>query len=126
MIIQVVGLPCSGKSTAIQKIAKKFNINHIDSQNLPAFHTVQDVLYQLEDFKQIPTIIESACGYHLPASIIILLRVPPQRLSQNKEARAYRSSPEDEEQIYDSIVAADFTTYSVEDLHKLLATLIQE
>lgn len=126
MIIQVVGLPCSGKSTAIKKIISSHKVASLDSQNMPAFHTVADIQKKVESIEQLHTIIESACGYELPGSIVIMLRVSPQRLQQNKLARAYSSTAHDEEQIYDSILPADYTTYSVKDLCKLVATLIQE
>lgn len=126
MIIQVVGLPCSGKSTAIKKIIKLYKVASIDSQDMPAFHTVADIQERIASNRQTHALIESACGYDLPGSIVIMLRVSPQRLQKNKLARAYSSTAQDEEQIYDSILPADYTTYSVKDLCKLIATLIRE
>jgi len=125
MIIQIVGLPCSGKSTAIKKISNSYKINHIDSKDLPAFHTLKDLNLKINKSKAPTLIIESACGYDLPQSIVILIRVSSKRLSLNKIARNYQSSIEDEEQIYENICPADYTVYSVKDLCKFLATLMQ-
>ena len=93
---------------------------------MPAFHTVADIQKKIAANSQTHVLIESACGYDLPSSIVVMLRVPPQRLQKNKLARAYSSTAQDEEQIYDSILPADYTTYSVKDLCKLIATLIRE
>jgi cytidylate kinase len=126
MIIQVVGLPCSGKSTAIKNISNKFKIDHIDSQNLLPFHTLKDLKKEIKKAKSSVLIIESACGYNLPESTVVLIKVSSKRLFLNKAARKYQTTVEDESQIFDNICPANYTTYSVKDLQKLLATLIRK
>lgn len=122
MIIQVVGLPCSGKSIAIKELQKKHSFFYVDKFYLSNFITGQDLeaLVKINNFEN--SIIESACGYEIPNSKVILLKVPNQKLKKNKNKRGYISN---DESLSDEIIPANYTVYSLTDLKKTIATLLR-
>jgi len=122
MLIQVVGLPCSGKSTALKNLKRNFVFCHYDKYN-STDSTFKEVLNSLKE-NQV-SIIESACGYSIPESIVVLLKVPPEQLAKNRSQREYSSSVKDDEQISYKTIPADYTVYSTEDLEKLISILIK-
>jgi tRNA uridine 5-carbamoylmethylation protein Kti12 len=69
MIVQVIGLPCSGKTTAIKEFLKtNQNITHLDirnSSNESAFHKL------VKRHKNKNIIVESATGFNIRNSRVI-------------------------------------------------------
>jgi len=122
MLIQVVGLPCSGKSTALKNLKRNFVFCHYDKYNRTD-SIFKEVLNSLKENQT--SIIESACGYSIPESIVVLLKVPSEQLAKNRSQREYSSSVKDDEQISYKTIPADYTVYSTEDLEKLISILIK-
>ena len=122
MIIQIVGLPCSGKSTAIKQLQKKYTFFYVDKFYLSNSITTEDIqnLIKINGFQN--TIIESACGYDIPNSKVILLKVSNQKLEKNKIKRGYISN---DQILSDEIIPANYTVYSLIDLKKTIATLLR-
>ena len=122
MLIQVVGLPCSGKSTALKKLKRNFVFSYYDKYNCTDTNFKESITSLKPDAT---SIIESACGYSLPKSIVILLKVPAEQLAKNRFQREYSSSLKDDEQISYKTIPANYTVYSTEDLEKLISILIK-
>ena len=121
MLIQVVGLPCSGKSTTLRELQKKHSFDHIDKQD----HATEASLRASVSKSAKPhCIVESACGYESLESIVILLKVSKKILSKNKKTRNYEGNSKDESQIAYQTIPAHFTVYSNRELKKILTILL--
>ncbi len=125
MIIQVIGLPCSGKSSVLKKIKKDLSFIWIDKAKLSNSLIDSDLSEIAICLKPHNVIIESACGYLIPNSIIVLLKISSKELSKRKHARDYISSFLEEETISDNMCPADYTAYSTRDLEKILRLLLR-
>ena len=122
MLIQVVGLPCSGKSTTLKNLQKIFAFAHIDKQKP---HTLAQINEIVDKNAQSHCVIESACGFSDLESIVILLKVSKAIHSKNKRARNYVSNEKDDNQISYQIIPAHFTVYSTKELKKILTILLR-
>ena len=122
MLIQVVGLPCSGKSTTLKKLQKNLSFAHIDKQKHPTLTQIQEVITKTS---KPHCIIESACGFSDLESIVILLKVPQHIHCKNKRARNYSNSKKDDDQISYQTIPAHFTVYSTKELSKILTILLR-
>lgn len=125
MIIQLIGLPCSGKSTVLKKIKKDFPFVWIDKAKLSNNLLDKDLFEILNSIDPHPVILESACGYFISNSITILLKISSKELSKQKHKRGYTSSSLEEERISDNMCAADYTAYSNRDLEKILKLFLK-
>lgn len=85
MNVQVIGLPCTGKTTAIKKwLQNKKNIEYLDI----ADHS--DSLSLIKRIKQSASrniLVESACGLDLKNSIVILYSQPKEEIYRRHELR---------------------------------------
>ena len=122
MLIQVVGLPCSGKSTTLKKLQKTFAFSHIDKQKHPKLTLINELIAKSPHRH---SIIESACGFSDLESIVILLKVSEAIHSKNKRSRNYINDKKDDEQISYQIIPAHFTVYSTKELKKILTILLR-
>ena len=122
MLVQVVGLPCSGKSTTLKKMQKTLAFDHIDKQKHPTLTQINELILQSS---QQHCVIESACGFSDLESIVILLKVSKTIHSKNKRARNYISNEKDDNQISYQIIPAHFTVYSTKELKKILTILLR-
>ena len=122
MLIQVVGLPCSGKSTTLKNLQKDFAFNYIDKQKHP---TLTQIKQLISNTSQTHSIIESACGFPDLESIVILLKESKAIHSKNKRARSYVNDKKDDDQIFYQIIPAHFTVYSTKELKKILTILLR-
>lgn len=75
-IIQIVGLPASGKTTAIHNYIKNnCNINHVDMKTFTGKASVRNYIRAITKSPK-DTIAESACGINIRHSIIIHWDIP--------------------------------------------------
>ena len=76
MIVQIIGLPCSGKTTLIKEYLKyNKNINYIDLATFKGKAKYNNCIMQAKKSSQ-KTILESACGLRIDNSIVVLYRQP--------------------------------------------------
>ena len=85
MVIQVIGLPCSGKTTALKKWFKKnTNVKYYDIANYSQTKNVKTEINKLANKK---VLLESACGIHLNNSIVILYKQPMSKILERHQMR---------------------------------------
>ena len=76
MIVQIIGLPCSGKTTLIkQYIESNKNINYIDIANYSTEGKYNHCIMEAKK-SSTNTIVESACGLAIRNSIVVLYKQP--------------------------------------------------
>jgi broad-specificity NMP kinase len=90
VIVQLIGLPCSGKSTVI----KSLNIPYVklDIRDFQGFRRENKLikhLYNIYDSKKL-YIIESACGIDIANSTIIALEISKELLQQRIIKRGFK------------------------------------
>ena len=76
MKVQIIGLPCSGKTTIINNyLSKRSNINYIDIRDYEGSR--KNTLYK-KDIKKSssPLIAESACGVSIHDTEVVRLDIP--------------------------------------------------
>ena len=125
MLIQVVGLPCSGKSTTIKSLSSIYDFIHLDKKNMHSCAVFNDFKQKIKADPNKIYIIESACGFESPESIVVLLRVPKSQLKKQTKMRNEKFTEHDYEQLNDQIIAADYTAYSTKELLKTLKMLLK-
>ena len=122
--IQVTGLPCSGKTTAINSYIKQnTNIKYID---IRSFHGPDKFkLYKRNILKSdINTIAESASGIAIPGTYVIRLELDRRELYERSMQRdgyldeSYLSLLESE------MIKPQYTAKNIQGLHAILDTLI--
>lgn len=85
MQIQIIGLPGSGKTTAIKKyLIKNKNIIYLDYAK---FHNKKNFYKKLKELKDTDLIIESACGMMINNTSIIKYQRPIQEVYSNFNRR---------------------------------------
>lgn len=120
MIIQILGLPCSGKSYVIKKIKKQY-------PNLPINY------YDLASDSQLPSsydsasinIIESAQGLDLLTDHSIKLKVSNKVYKRNCKQRNYFLSPKKKSFIEYYTSLSHFDVFSQKELYKVICILIE-
>jgi len=84
MKIQLIGLPCSGKTTAIKKyLSMNSNISYIDYAQ---FSTENQCIKKVKSTKG-KVLVESACGLSHFKSIVILYKQPIDRIYSRHKRR---------------------------------------
>jgi len=78
MVVQVIGLPCSGKTTAIKEFTKRLPIRHIDIRNYDEEGFINEIKLLLEKGQHV--IAESATGYNIRNTKIIKLSVSSEQI----------------------------------------------
>ena len=85
MIVQVIGLPCSEKTTALNEWFKKNqNVKYYDIAN---FNELSKVKSQIKKSHSKNVLLESACGIHLNNSIVILYKQPMKKIFERHKIR---------------------------------------
>ena len=85
MIVQVIGLPCSGKTTALAKWFE--NNNHVKYYDIANFNKSSKVKTQIRKCKTKSILLESACGIQLNNSIVILYKQPMKKIFERHKIR---------------------------------------
>ncbi len=128
MIIQLVGLPCSGKTTLIKKaIANNFPIKHYDIVNESSENNYSDFFYRvINDSKHSLCIVESALGFSELPSIVILYKPNKKQYEANMRVRKEYFSLSDQQQLNDQIMPAQYTVYTQKNFEKILNIYLKE
>lgn len=123
-IIQIIGLPCSGKSTAIKSyIEKNKNINYIDIASYSGpnkFNT-----YKRNILKSSGNIIaESANGVAINSSYVIKLDIARQVLYQRTLERDGILDESFISLLEKNMIASQYTVHNEKALHAILNALL--
>lgn len=128
MIIQLIGLPCSGKTYVLNKIkSKNKSILSLDLSNYKGSfrekRLKKDVTIAQNTNKFI--IIESACGLENLNSIVILLRVSKHQLISNQQKRKETNSNYYKSQLIDQMLPPNYTAYDIKSCETLIETILK-
>ena len=76
MVVQIIGLPCTGKTTLIKKYIKRNpGIKYIDFANFNGRTKNKDCIFAVKESSK-NIILESACGLDIKESIVVLYKQP--------------------------------------------------
>jgi len=121
LIVQLIGLPCSGKSTILKHAKKYFNITVIDKKD---FFYESDMVDLLKSDDNI-YVIESGQGLEIKSDCIVLLKVSKARWFKNIASRSdFDLSLFDINQFDYNAIAADYTIYNSSSFLKILKVLL--
>lgn len=86
MIVQVIGLPCTGKTTALKKWLKqkKEKINYFDWAD---YENKAKFIQKINQHNLNKVLVESACGLEIKNSIVILYKQPQSLIYKRHELR---------------------------------------
>ena len=127
MIIQLIGLPASGKTLVAEKIKQK-NKN-IFFYDICSFYgtkrekTLYNIVKKYQNTPQI-VLIESACGIENLSSIVIELRVSKSQYSMNQRLRKEFLTHQDRHRISDQMIPANFVLYDTKTCKTLIPNII--
>ena len=127
MIIQVVGLPCSGKTYYIQKIKSKYSfIKSVDYVSFPSPNREQKLKQHLKNIYSDDSLIlvESACGIESLKSKVLLVSTSEFKRKQYMKLRNYSCSLKDTISIKEQIIPADYTVYNYYSFENLISTIL--
>lgn len=80
MKVQIIGLPCSGKTTIIKKyLSQNENINYIDIRNFDEPNKNSKYIRKIKKIDSL-LIAESACGVSIPDTEVVRLDIPKKEL----------------------------------------------
>ena len=121
MIIQLIGLPCSGKSTILKATKKYFDVNIIDKKD---FFNDSDITSQIISDSNV-YIIESAQGLDIKSDHIVMLRISKDQWLKNVDSRPdFNISTFNIDQFKYDTIPANFTIYNSNDFLKILKVII--
>lgn len=122
MVVQIIGLPCSGKSTAIKKYLKtEPNIQYLDYANYSNPFRLLNKIRSIQSQKPNSKIlIESACGIRYNSNKIILYRQPIQLIYQRHSQRKEKLDEDYLSLLQQEMIKSDLTVTSE---NALFATL---
>lgn len=128
MILQLIGLPSSGKTHVLNKI--KFRYPNIKIFDLASYTTAIKEKLLLKDLFLIDNksnfiIIESACGLKEIPSIVILLRVSNKTRTDNQKIRKDFLSRADSHRLIDQMLPSNYTVYNTNSCETLIKTIIK-
>jgi uridine kinase len=120
LIIQLVGLPCSGKTTILNVVKKYFNVTILDKMN---YLDEREILTNIKCNDTI-YIIESAQGLDIKTDYTILLKVSQKKWLKNISSRPdFNLSTFDLHQSTYDTIPANFTIYNSYDFLKILKVI---
>jgi ABC-type Mn2+/Zn2+ transport system ATPase subunit len=80
MVVQVIGLPCSGKTTAIKTFLEMNpSIKHIDIRDYKNENEFKKAVTSFVD-KKVEIVAESASGFYIEKTKVIKLEIPKMEL----------------------------------------------
>lgn len=127
MFIQLIGLPCSGKTTLLNKIKQLYPfITVLDINKFTGLKREKALVNKakLLSKTKAPIIIESACGFEDLESIVILLRVSNTQFKLNQKNRKEFLTKTDKYRIVDQMLPPNYTVYNSESCETLIKTII--
>lgn len=128
MILQLIGLPSSGKTYVLNKIKSKHS--NVKIFDLASYSTACKENLLLKDLSFIKKqsnfiIVESACGLKEIPSIVILLRVSNKTRIDNQKIRKDFLSKADSHRLIDQMLPSNYTVYNTNSCETLIKTIIK-
>lgn len=128
MIIQLIGLPCSGKTYVIEKI--KLSNPSIQIFDLTTYNGLSRETKIFKDAKTAHNsssliIVESACGLENLNSIVVMLRVSNAQLKSNQTKRQDSLSFNTMYSLIDQMLPPTYTAYDTHSCETLIKTIIK-
>ena len=121
MIVQVIGLPCSGKTTALKKWFKSnTNVKYYDIAN---FSQSKNVKTKLLKTKNKNVLLESACGIHLNDSIVILYKQPMNKILERHKIREETIDEDYLSLLQSNMMIPNYTVNNTKSLYNMLDIL---
>lgn len=121
MIIQVIGLPCSGKTTALKKWFKSnTNVKYYD---IADFSQSKNVKTKLSKTKNKNVLLESACGIHLNDSIVILYKQPMSKILERHKIRKETIDEDYLSLLQSNMMIPNYTVNNTKSLYNMLDIL---
>ena len=127
MIIQVVGLPCSGKSHYIEKIKSKYSF--INSVDIVHFHSPRRERKCLDFIKtnynkDSLILLESACGIQSINCKVILISTNAKKHKTYIQKRNCNYTDKDLSSLKDQIIPANYTVYNYFAFENLIRNIL--
>lgn len=121
MIIQVIGLPCSGKTTALKKWFKSnTNVKYYD---IADFSQSKNVKTKLSKTRNKNVLLESACGIHLNDSIVILYKQPMSKILERHKIRKETIDEDYLSLLQSNMMIPNYTVNNTKSLYNMLDIL---
>jgi hypothetical protein len=127
LIIQVVGLPCSGKSFYINNFIEKYpeyNFIKKDILDFSGKYREREFLFNIIENKDSNLFVESACGLSALKSTVVLVRASKEDYLINMQKRQEKYTKNQLEHIDSQIIPANYTVYNQESFEALILTLL--
>jgi len=87
MIVQIIGLPCTGKTTLINEYIKhNTKVNYIDLAKYKGRFKIKDCISDVKKSSG-KILVESACGLAIQKSIVVLYKQPINLIYSRHELR---------------------------------------
>jgi|SaaInl5LU_22_DNA_1037371.scaffolds.fasta_scaffold00524_29 hypothetical protein len=128
MIIQIVGLPGTGKSFLIKKFLQKNKYKNIFYLDIINFKHIKSLIFKAKSLSQKNNIVilESACGISNLSSIVLLHRTSKRNYVNNCLKRGIDINSSELLLIKENIIPAHYTTYTPKSFEVLLNSLIRK
>lgn len=121
MLIQVIGLPCSGKTTALNKWFKEnTNVKYYDISDFDESSKVKTEIYKSKNKN---VLLESACGIHLSNSIVILYRQPMNKILERHKIRNEKIDEDYLSLLRSNMLIPNYTVNNKDSLYNMLDVL---
>tara|TARA_A100000164_G_C21901045_1_gene770530 strand:+ start:1342 stop:1731 length:390 start_codon:yes stop_codon:yes gene_type:complete len=125
-VIQVVGYPCSGKTTWIHALRK--NQLTFDFLDLKAYSPPKKEKKLLIDLQKTTnnTIVESACGFYIENSIVINVSTTEEQYKINQMLRQEFYNSNQLKQIQSNMVPYDYIAHDLNSFYLLVKHLLKD
>jgi len=128
LILQLIGLPASGKTYVLEKIKQEFNsIKILNLTSYTGYKREKALLKAVKAAAKSSTfvIVESACGLKDLNSIVVLLRVSKAQYVRNENKRKDFLTKADQFRLIDQMLPPNYTVYDVNSCETLIKTIIK-
>lgn len=128
MIIQVIGLPATGKTYLIKSFLRKTKYKNIFYLDLVNFKNINLLKFKAKRLSQKNNlvILESACGISNLSSIVLLHRTSSRNYVKNCLKRNLSKSSIDLSYVEENMIPAHYTTYTTKSFEVLLNSIIEK
>ena len=125
-IIQLIGLPCSGKSTFIKKyVDRREDISYIEIRDYEKYESKLRIKFLKRDLKKIKgkAIFESACGVNIINTEVVHLQTPIDIIYKRHIKREGHLDEEYISLLQSEMIPSKYTVSNTESLEKVMDKL---
>lgn len=127
MIVQVIGLPCSGKTTIINSVIKKNpEIKYYDIRMLSEVTEIELLNNINKDSQNSLVILESALGFFNLKSFVIHYKANNSQYQKNLNFRQESISQIEKQRLLNEMIPANYTVYTDKDFSKIINILYKK